>query len=132
MNAGGVASAGEVRANVAAGNTATFLISRLSPSWLSFIQLMNSAACCGCLRVGGHHLGLAAPGAHGLVAGGPGGEGGRRPLPPAVLGAIVGNWLGAHWADTQPTMFPLFMSVSHWVDQLGSGLITPLFTRPCQ
>ena len=131
MNGGGVLSSGEDWANVAAGKTLTFLISRLSPCWLSFIQLMNSAACCGCFELA-VTISASPPHVPTVVLPAVQAGSGAATHWPAVLGAIVGNWLGAHWAESQPTTLPLFMSVSHCVDQLGSGLITPLFTRPCQ
>src|ERR1700744_4513373 len=131
MNGGGVLRAGEDWANVAAGETSTFLIRRLRPCWLDFIQLMNSAACVGCFELEvtisdspPQVPTVLSPAVHAGI--------GAATHFPAVLGAIVGNWLGAHWAESQPTMLPLFISVSHWVDQLGSGLIVPPFTRPCQ
>src|ERR1700733_7829539 len=129
MNGGGVCSAGEDWANVAAGKTATFLISRFRPCWLEFIHWMNSAACLGCLEL--VVTTSASPPQVPTVLS-PAVQAGTAAAVhwPDVLGAIVGNWLGAHWAEIQPTRLPLFISVSHWVDQLGSGLITPLLTRP--
>ena len=51
---------------------------------------------------------------------------------PAVSFAIDGSWFGPHWAPTQPTSVPLFMSVFHWADQFGCGLTRPFLIRPSQ
>src|SRR5882724_6645057 len=125
MNAGGLDRAGSVWANVAAGKASTFLISRFSPWLVLFIHCTNCAAWAGCLELA---VTTSASPPQVPTAWSPAVHAGSAAAChlPAVLGAIVGSWFGAHWAETQPTIVPLFMSVFHWVEKLGSGLMTPL------
>src|SRR5690349_4402669 len=125
MNGGGVFSASWLWLDSEAGKASTCWISVLTPSAEELSHFTNLAASAGCLELA-VTASVSPPqmptvGSPALQAG----SGAATHLPEVSL-ATDGNWLGAHCALTQPMIVPLFMSVLHCGDQLGSGETRPL------
>src|SRR4051812_40433555 len=113
MNGGGVFSTGSAWPCADAGNACTLVISDVIPVSDEFIHSTNFAASAGCLELV-VTASVSPPQMPTVLS--PAVQVGNCTAAhlPAVSLAIEGSWFGPHWAPTQPTIVPLFMSVFHW------------------